>query len=208
MARALGIGGRAIARDHLHSRMLQEPLRHGRSRAIREERDGLVALQIDQDRAIRVAFPEREVIHTEHRGGRQRRDWQPPEQAQQGIAAHRQTPALAEAHPGLAPQGEGDGNQALSQPQRAPRPRGGDGRQPLGKDAATAGRVAAEPLADAQLQAHAILRPREIGQGPFIPTVDMARREGAQWTGDAGLRRAHQQRDLGRRGVNVTGGKA
>ena len=151
LARALGIGGRAIACDHLHTRMLPEPLRHGLGGAIREQRHGLATLQIDQHGAIGLAFPQGEIVHPEHRGGRQRRDRQPAEQAQQRVPAHRQAPALAEAHPGLAPQGEAHVHQALGQPQGAPGPGGGHGGQPFGEDAATTVTIAAEPLADAQL---------------------------------------------------------
>ena len=145
-------------------------------RAIREERHGLAALQIDQHGAIGLAFPQGEIIHPEHRGGGQRRDRLPAEQAQQRVPAHRQAPALAEAHPGLAPQGEAHGHQALGQPQGAPGPGGGHGGQPFGEDAAATVTIAAEPLADAQLEAHAVLCPRQIGQGPCVTTVDTPRR--------------------------------
>ena len=68
LARPLSIGGRPIAGDHGYSRMLLEPLGEGRCGAIREERHGLAALQIDQDGAIGVPFPEGEVVHTQHGG--------------------------------------------------------------------------------------------------------------------------------------------
>ena len=132
----------------------------------------------------------------------------PAEQAQQRIPTDGQAPALAQADARLAPQGEGHGDQALGKPQRAPCPRGSHGGERFGKDAAAAGAIAAEPLADAELEAHAVLCPWQIGQGPCVPTVDTPRRESAQRTGHAGLRRAHQQRDLRRRGVDVTSGKA
>jgi hypothetical protein len=47
-------------------------------------------------------------------------------------------------------------------------PGGGHGGQAFGEDAATAVWIVAKPLADAQLQAHALLRPRQIGNGAFI----------------------------------------
>src|SRR5882672_3942430 len=53
-----------------------------------------------------------------------------------------------------------------------------------------------------------VLRPGEIGQGPCVTTVDTPRRDSAQWTGHAGLRRAYQEGNLRRSGVDVTGGKA
>jgi hypothetical protein len=79
--RALSIGRRAIARDDLAPWMLPEPPSEGRGRAIREERDWVAALQIDQYGAIRLAFPQREVIHPKDRRQRERRGRLPPEQA-------------------------------------------------------------------------------------------------------------------------------
>ena len=77
--------------------------------------------------------------------------------AQQGVPAHREAPALAEAHPGLAAQGHPEVDEALGEPQGAPRPGSGHGGQPFGEDAATTGAIAAKPLADAQLEAHAVV---------------------------------------------------
>jgi hypothetical protein len=47
---AIGVSFRAITRDHLHPRMLPEPLGQGLGGTIREEGDRLAALQINQDR--------------------------------------------------------------------------------------------------------------------------------------------------------------
>jgi hypothetical protein len=69
----LGIRGRAIARAHLHPRMLLEPLRHRRGRPSREQCHGLAARQINEHGALGLAFPQREVIHAEDRGRGERR---------------------------------------------------------------------------------------------------------------------------------------
>jgi len=95
----------------------------------------------------------------------------------------------------------------LGQPQGAARPGGGDRRQPFGEDTTAAGTIAAEPLADAELEAHAVVRPRQISQRPCVPAMDTSRWESTQRTGHAGLRRAHQQGDLCCRRIDVTGGK-
>src|SRR6266446_9837175 len=71
-----------------------------------------------------------------------------------------------------------------------------------------AGAIAAEPLADVELEAHAVRGPRQIGQGSFVTAVDTPRRYGTQRTGHARLRRVHQEGNLRRRGVDVTGGEA
>ena len=64
--------------------------------------------------------------------------------------------------------------------------------------------IAAKPLADAQLEAHVVLRPRQIGQGPCVTAVDTPRRESAEGTWDTGLRRVHEQGDLRCSGIDVT----
>ena len=98
--------------------------------------------------------------------------------------------------PACAPQGHAEGAQALGQPQGAPSPGSGHRGQAFGEDTATAGAIAAKPLADAELEAHAIMRPGQVGQGALIVTVDAPRWGGAQRTGRRGLRRAHAQGDL------------
>jgi hypothetical protein len=75
---AFGIGGRAIARDDLDPGMRPQPLGQSIGRALREQRDRLAALQIDQHGAIALTFAQREVIHTEDRRRRTRRKRQPP----------------------------------------------------------------------------------------------------------------------------------
>ena len=92
----------------------------------------------------------------------------------------------------------------LGEPQRAPRPRGADRRQPFGKEAAAAVAIAAKPLADAQLEAHAVLRPGQISQRTLIGTVDTLRWHGAQRTGYRGLGRVDPQGDLCRGVIDLT----
>ena len=101
--------------------MLPEPLRHGLGRPIREQGDRLVALQIHEDGAIGVPFPQGEIVYPEHRGvGSGQR--QLPEQAQEGVPAYHQVPLVAKLHPGCTPQGHAEGAQAVGQPQGAPGP--------------------------------------------------------------------------------------
>jgi hypothetical protein len=188
--------------------MLPEPLRHGLGRPIREQGDRLVALQVHEDGAIGVPFPQGEIVHPEHPGRGHSGQRQLPEQAQEGVPAHHHVPLVAKLHPGGAPQGHAEGAQALGQPQGAPGPGSRHRGQAFGEDTATAGTIAAKPLADAQLQGHAILCPGQVRQGAPIITMDASRWRGAQRTGGAGLRRLHAQGDLGRGGVDVTRLKA
>jgi hypothetical protein len=161
LPRALGLGSRAIPCDHLAPWRLLEPLRDGVGGTIREERDRGAALQIDQPRAIRLAFAQGAIIHAEDGGRGKRRGRLPAEQAQQRVPAPPLVPWVAEAHPSRP----AEGHEALGEPQGTPGPRGGDRGEPFGQDAAVTAAMAAKPLADAQLEAHAILYPRQISQG-------------------------------------------
>ena len=67
---AFGIRTRPIPRDHLHAGVRPEPLRHRRGRPVWQQGNGLAALQVDEDRAVGVAFPQRPVVHPQHAGGR------------------------------------------------------------------------------------------------------------------------------------------
>jgi hypothetical protein len=71
LVRAIGVSFRVIPRNHLHPRMLLEPLGQGLGGTIWEESDRLAALQINEYRAIALAFPPREIVHTEDRGARE-----------------------------------------------------------------------------------------------------------------------------------------
>jgi hypothetical protein len=168
----------------------------------------MVAFQINEHRAIGLAFPQGEVIDTEHLGRGERRGRLLAEHAQQRVAAHHHVPRVAELRPSLPPKGHAQGNQALREPQRAARPGGRHGWQAFGEDAAAAAAIAAKPFADAELEAHPILRPGQVRQGAPIVTMDTPRRSSAQRTGGAGLRRLHAQGDLRRGVVDLAGREA
>lgn len=112
---------------------------------------------------------------------------------------------MAEVHPSRPAERHAEGDQALGEPQGAPCPGGDDGGQPFGEDAAVTGAIAAKPLADAELEAHPILRPGQVRQGAPIVTMDAPCWGGAQRTGGVGLRRLHAQGDLRRGVVNLAG---
>ncbi len=111
---------------------------------------------------------------------------------------------MAEVHASRATESDAEGDQALGEPQRAPRPRGGHGGQAFGEDATAAGAMAAKPFAHTELEAHTIIRPGQISEGARVITMDAPRWGGAQRTGRAGLRRLHTQGDLRCGVVDVT----
>ena len=48
--------------------MLPQPRGQGLGRTFRQQGHGLAALQIDQDRAIALAFPQGEIVHAKGGG--------------------------------------------------------------------------------------------------------------------------------------------
>jgi hypothetical protein len=198
------VGGRAVARDHLAPRMVLEPLRQRVALAVWEERHGLAAFQVHEDGAIRVAFPHCPIIHAQDPGRREVWLRLSVQQPQERVPAHPQVPRVAEAYPGFAAQGDAEGDQALGESQGAARPGGGHGGPPFGEDTTRTGAIATQPRADAQLEAHPILGPGQIGAGALVVTMDAPGRGSAQRTGHAGLPRAHAQGTLCRGIIDLT----
>jgi hypothetical protein len=203
LTRSICIGGRAVACDHLDPRVVLEPLRQRGTLAVWEERDRLVAFQVHKDSAIRAAFPERPIIHAQDAGRRQVRLWLPAQQAEERVPADPQAPRVAQANPRCPAQRHAEGTEALGEPQRAPGPGGRHGGQAFGEDAAVTGAVTAKPPADAQLEAHAVVGPRQVGQRAVVAAVDTSGYGRAEWTGHAGLRRSHPQSDLRRGSIDM-----
>ena len=79
VACALGVRTRPIPCDHLDTRVLAQPLRDWLSGPLREQGHGLVALQVHQDRAIGVPFPQGKIVHPQHGGRGERRGRLPAE---------------------------------------------------------------------------------------------------------------------------------
>lgn len=179
---AIGVRLRPITGDDLHAGMLLEPVGQGLGGAIGEERHRPVALQINQDCAIGLAFPHGEIVDAEDRGTDEGRDWEPAEHAQEGATTDGHAQATAEPYARCPAQGDGDGGQPVEEALGPPSPGGCHTRQPLRKNAARTTAIGAEKLPDAQLQHDTVVSPREIGDGPPIAAMDMPRGKPAHRT--------------------------
>ena len=115
-----------------------------------------------------MTFPERPVIDPEDRGRGRDRQRQTAHHTQEGVPTHPQAPALAQTYTGLAPKGQAERDEALSQSQRAPGPGGRHSRQAFGEDAARAAPVGAEELPNPELSHHPEVCPREVRKGALI----------------------------------------
>ena len=63
----------------------------------------------------------------------ERRGGLPAQSAEQGVAAHREVPGVAETHPSRPAERHAEGDKALGEPQGAPCPGSRDGGQPFGE---------------------------------------------------------------------------
>ena len=122
-ARRFRIGLRPIPDDHLDPGMGLQPLGHGRGFPVGEEGQGPPPFEVQQEGAIGVTLPQREIIHAEDLRGADRGAGGAADHPQQGVATDREAEGPAQPHPGRPTQGEADGEEAGHQPQRPPRPR-------------------------------------------------------------------------------------
>jgi len=110
---------------------------------------------------------------------------------------------MTEAYPRGPAQRHAERDQALGQPQGAACPGGGHRRQAFSEDAAGAVAIATKPLAHAQLEAYAIVRPGQIGHRAVVAAVETSSWGRAERTGHAGVRRPHPQSDLCRGSIDI-----
>jgi hypothetical protein len=86
---ASGIGARAVTTNNGHRGMLVQPGFYGFGAAIGEEREHLMALQIDHNAAIGLTFATRPIIDADDGGRALRRRRNASYQTKQGVAAAR-----------------------------------------------------------------------------------------------------------------------
>jgi hypothetical protein len=137
----------------------------------RQEVDDAVGVEVDEDRTVRAAPPQRPVVHAERArrlAGRQRGA---ADEAQQRVGARRHRQARCEPRPGLGP--DRDAQRALRRRQAAGAP-GAWGEQAgdaLGEGATAATAIAAVESAHAQLQAHRPARRWQVRRATDVGAV-------------------------------------
>ena len=177
-ARGFGVGLRTIAHHDFNPGLGLKPCGDSGGFPIGEEGQGASPGEVQQEGAVSVALPQREVVHAEHPWGTARGAGGAADHPQQGIPAD-------------------DEAQRPTQPHGPPGPRRDNIRQALGEDAAGACRLAAEQLADAELPCDPVATPREVGYCPGVPTVDVSGWGMTGWAPGCRLYGRNQQGDLG-----------
>ena len=193
LPRAVGISFRAIAGDDLDPRVGLKPVRQGLRLTVREHGDRLAMFQVNQHGPIRLAFAEREVIHSKDSRGPTGRHWQPADSPQERVATPGNAQLLTQPGPRCAAEHHSDRDQPVCEPLRPPRPWADKLGQSLGEDVARTAPVATEKLSDAQLQDDTAVRPWEVRDSTPIATVDAPGRKPAHRTVHQGLYRGHAQ---------------
>ncbi len=136
-----------------------------------EQVDRRAGLAVDQEGAVVLAAPEREVVDPEHPRDGRRRVRRGHDQAQQRLPARRD--AEAAGQPGRRPLGQRDCDVQEHAAQRRGLPRVADGqaRDLLGERPFFAGRVRAEEPADGQPDHYPVPADRGVSQPPRVTAV-------------------------------------
>jgi hypothetical protein len=202
-AQAIGVERTPVATDHGDGGMLREPGGYTLRRALGQQVEHPVILQIDEDGPIAVPPPPRPLVTPNDLWARgiRRRGRLP--QPQQGGWARPQSPLGHEPRPGFPAEGEPEGAEELRESRRPSCPRGRDGGQAFRENLAQARGIITEKFAHPPLQAHGVDAPRQIGEGACIPAMDPRSLYVAERAGDTGLGRGHVERALGGSVVDV-----
>jgi hypothetical protein len=152
-----------------------------------------------------MILPQRELVHAENLWGGDHRPGGAADHPQPCVATHRQAEVPAQPHPGRPTEGEAQGQKACGQPQGPPRPRHDDPGQSFREDAAGAGRMAAEELADTEPPRDPIVTPREIGKRPAVTTIGVPSGGLTGWASGGCLGGRDREDDLGLRFINAPG---
>ena len=171
-AGAAGILGGPVPRDHADRVVLAEPCRQGLRRAIRQQVDDMVLLQVDQDGAVGLPFPARPIVNTQD--PRRGADWKgngahEPENGV-GTDGHAQEPHQAST--GFPAAGDADPPLGSGKPPCPSCFRRQQIRYGFGKGQASAGRVPAIEPADAEKQANLAAQAWQIGRMTLVSAVD------------------------------------
>ena len=171
LCRRTGILGGAVPGEDFHSRVPPQPRSQRRCRAIRQQFDDTVRLQVDEDGPVSASFAQGPVINTEHPRSFRSGQWSAAHQAQERVRAGRHSQARQHPGPGFRARAHDDGTLGRCQ---ATRPSGTSWQQTrelLGKRAAGACQIAAVEAAHTQLQLNGAPSGWQVGRAPNVGTV-------------------------------------
>jgi hypothetical protein len=171
-ANAIGVEVAPITTDHADRRILGQPGRDTRGRAVRQEVHDAVVREVDQDRAVPMAPPPGPLVDTNGLEGWRERDRSPPDQAEQRGWTGGEPQAGGQSGPSVPAQRQTDGLKSCGQSMGVASIGRNEVRQALGENATRTGRVPAEELPDRELEVYGVRRPRKVRQVALIATMD------------------------------------
>ena len=171
-ANAVGVEVAPIATDHGDRRMLGEPSRDRRRRAIGQQVHDAVVREVDQDRAVAVPPSPGPLVDTDGLQGWGARHWGRPHQPEQGGWTGRQAQASGESSPRLPAQRHADGPQDCGQPVGFAGGWRDNVRQALREDAACTARIPADEFPRHELEADGASAPGEVRQLALIVAME------------------------------------
>ncbi len=170
------IGSGSVANDDLDPGMLLEPLGDCFRRPIRKEIDDAPAFEIADDGAVALTAAERPVVDADDAGRWMAGGLSRPDEAQQGVTAHRHGKPHRQARSGLTAEREPEMALNIAKPYRAPRLDARDGGQPLGEDPAGAVRRRATKTSRSDLDHDGTTLPGKVCQ-----PAPVARMQARRW---------------------------
>src|SRR5918912_4228139 len=160
-------------------------------------------LQIDEDRPVALPPPPRPLVHTDALRSGGSGSWSRSHEPQQSRRAGPQPQPGRETGTSLATEGDPIREEELGESQGPSCPRSSDRGEAFGENLPRACWIITEKLAHAELQAHGVGTPRQVGHGPCIPAVHPRGPHVAERAGNADGYRVDVERDLGGRVVDV-----
>jgi hypothetical protein len=203
MANALGGERTPVPTDDTDGRMLREPGRDALRRALGQQVQDPMILQIDEDRPVALPPPPRPLVHTDDVRSGGNGSWSRSHEPQQSRRAGPHPQAGPETCTSLTTEGDPIGDEELGESQGPSCPRSRDSGEAFCENLAWACRIITEKLAHAELPAHGVGTPRQVSYGPCIPAVHPRGPHVAERAGDADGYRGDVERDLGGRVVDV-----
>ena len=172
---AQGVGTGPIPADHFGAGMRLEPRGERAGLAVGEQVDRMPVGHVDQDRAVVMPPPEREIVHAEHRHRRDRRVGQAADQPQQAAARDAHAQGGRQPRPRPAGQRQRDRDHHAPQQRGPPGVAGSQVGNLLGEGDRRAVRVVTEEPTRREPDRRRPAADHRIGQGAHIPTVHASR---------------------------------
>jgi hypothetical protein len=176
---AVGVGTGAVTADDLDAGMSRQPVRERLGGAAFQQVERRAGLAVDQERAVALAAPEREVVDSEHPRLGRFRVRRGHDQAQQDLPARRDAQGAGEPGGRAAGQRDRDVPQHAGQERGLPRVAGGQARDLLGERLPLAGGAGTEEPADGQPDHHPAPADRGVGEPPRVTAVHPGRHRAA-----------------------------